>query len=145
MSKSDSYEQVLLKLYFQAVTDASIASAAGSLASLYVSLHSADPGEAGNQSSSELGYTGYSRISVARSTSGWSYITASQQISPVADITFGFCSTHTQTVTATHFAIGRSATGAGAYDYSGNLNPQIAIVTGTTPRITASGTSIVED
>lgn len=39
--------------------------------SLYISLHSADPGAAGDQTTSEASYTNYARQGVARSAAGW--------------------------------------------------------------------------
>ena len=73
MSKGDTFENDLLKLIFQAVAIANLAdnAATGPLTNLYVSLHTADPGEAGNQSTSEATYTGYARVAVARTAGGW--------------------------------------------------------------------------
>lgn len=143
--KSDILESSLLDLVFRGVSITGIAinHTSSPLTNLFVSLHSADPGETGTQTTSELAYTGYARVTVARTASGWGL--SGSVISPAADITFGACTTHTQTVTATHFMVGSLASGAGVHYYSGTLNPQIAIVTGTTPRITASGTTITED
>jgi hypothetical protein len=36
-----------------------------------ISLHTADPGEAGDQTTSEATYKSYARVSVARTTAGW--------------------------------------------------------------------------
>jgi len=51
MSKGNTFENDLLKLIFNATAIAGIADNAGSspLTSLYVSLHTDDPGEAGDQ------------------------------------------------------------------------------------------------
>jgi hypothetical protein len=38
---------------------------------LYLALHTADPGEAGNQTTSEATYTSYARVTVARSGAGF--------------------------------------------------------------------------
>ena len=38
---------------------------------LYLALHTADPGAAGSQTTNEATYTSYARVSVARSTAGW--------------------------------------------------------------------------
>lgn len=35
--------------------------------SLYISLHTSDPGEAGSQTTNEANYTSYARVAVARS------------------------------------------------------------------------------
>lgn len=65
----------LLKLLFQNTTWANIGDAtglvgSGTAGSFYVSLHTADP-SAGNQTTSETSYTGYTRVAVARSSGGW--------------------------------------------------------------------------
>ena len=72
MSMGNTWENDLLKLIFQATAIANVADNAASspLTNLYVSLHTADPGEAGDQTTSEISYTGYARVAVARST-GW--------------------------------------------------------------------------
>ena len=76
MSKSNSCENGWLLLLFNNTDFANIGDAAGlqnsaAAGSLYVSLHTADPGEAGSQTTSEATYTGYARVAVARSGSGW--------------------------------------------------------------------------
>ena len=88
MSKSDTFENDFLKLIFNAVGIANLAdnAAASPLANLYVSLHTADPGEGGNQSTSEIAYTGYARVPVARSAAGW--VVTGNSVSPAAAINF---------------------------------------------------------
>lgn len=39
--------------------------------SLYIALHTADPGAGGDQTTSEATYTSYARVGVVRSGSGW--------------------------------------------------------------------------
>ena len=72
MSKGDTFENDFVKLIFQASAIANIAdnAATSPLTNLYLSLHTADPGEAGSQTTSEATYTSYARVAVAR-TSGW--------------------------------------------------------------------------
>ena len=76
MSASNAFETSLLNLIFKNVTIANYGDAIGILGSatagsLYVGLHTADPGEAGTQATSEATYTGYARVAVARSAGGW--------------------------------------------------------------------------
>ena len=76
MSKSDGWELALTKLVFQNISAGTIGDATGLQASsaagsLYISLHSADPGEAGDQTTNELAYTNYARVGVARGTATW--------------------------------------------------------------------------
>lgn len=144
MSKGNIFENDLLKLIFNGTAIANLAdnAAAGPLANLYVSLHTADPGEAGDQSTSEIAYTGYARVAVARTAGGWTV--TNNAVSPVADIVFP-ASTGGAGGNASHFAVGTSLNGAGKVLYKGSLAPAIAVANGVTPRITALNTTITED
>lgn len=143
MSKGDTFENDLLKLIFQATAIANIAdnAAASPLTSLYVSLHTADPGEAGNQGTNEISYTGYSRVAVTRSSGGWTV--TGNSVSPAATITFGAMSGGTGG-TATHAGVGTASSGTGKLLYKGALTPTISVTTGVTPQIGTSST-ITED
>src|SRR6266403_2144335 len=63
MSKSNTFENDCLKLVFNGTAIANIADNAASspLTNLYLSLHTADPGEAGVQTTNECAYTAYPR------------------------------------------------------------------------------------
>lgn len=143
MSKGDTYENDLLKLIFQATAIANIAdnAAASPLTNLYVSLHTADPGESGNQGSSEISYTGYARVAVARTAGGWTV--TNNSVRPVANVDFGQM-TAGAGGTVTHFAVGTAVSGAGIILYKGTVSPNIAVVNGVTPRLTTAST-ITED
>jgi len=108
---------------------------------LYLALHTADPGEAGNQGTSEISYTGYSRVAVARTTGGWTV--SGNSVSPVAAIEFGEM-TGGAGGTVTHASIGTVSTGTGKILYSGALTPTIAVALGVLPRIKNTST-ITED
>ena len=142
MSKGDTFENDLLKLIFNATAIANIAdnAATSPLTNLYVSLHTADPGEAGNQTTNETAYTGYSRVAVARTSGGWA-ITANS-VSPVATINFPACTAGSATIT--NVGIGTASSGAGKLLYSGAVSPNIAVSNGVTPAITTAST-ITED
>lgn len=76
MSKSNASETALLALLFNNTDFATIGDAGGlqnsaTAGSFYISLHTADPGEAGNQTTSEATYGSYARVAVARSGAGW--------------------------------------------------------------------------
>lgn len=143
MSKSNTFENDLLLLIFNGTAIANIADNAASapLTNLYVSLHTADPGEAGTQTTSETAYTGYARIAVARTSGGWTVTGAS--VSPVAAITFGEC-TASPGGAITHAAVGTLASGAGKILYSGALTPNITMAAGVSPQIKTTST-ITED
>lgn len=142
MSKSDAFETALLGLIFNATAIANLADNAASApnTNLYVSLHTANPGEAGNQGTSEATYTSYARVAVARTAGGWT-VTANS-VSPVATIGFPACTGGANTIT--HFGIGMASSGAGVLLYSGAVAPNIAVSTGVTPQLTTAST-VTED
>lgn len=142
MSKTDTFENDFLKLIFNATAIANIADNAASspVTNLYVSLHTADPGETGNQSTSETSYTSYARVAVARSNVGWTV--TNNSVSPASAITFPECTGGTATIT--HFGIGTASSGTGKLLYKGSISPTISVATGVTPRLTQSST-ITED
>jgi hypothetical protein len=142
MGKSSTFSNDLLKLIYQAVAIANIADNAGSapLTTLYVALHTADPGAGGNQSTNEISYTGYARVGVARTSAGWTVTGTS--VSPVADINFG---TMTGGVggTATFASVGTASSGTGKILHSGALSPAI-VITNTVPPVIVAGSTISE-
>lgn len=142
MSKGNTFENDLLLLIFNGTAIANIAdnAATSPLTNLQVALHTADPGEAGSQTTSEVAYTPYARVAVARTSGGWTVTSGS--VSPVATIAFPACTSGT--ATATHASVGTAASGAGKVLYKGALTPNISISAGVTPQITTSST-LTED
>lgn len=143
MSKGNTFENDWLRLIFNATAIANIAdnAAVSPLTNLYVSLHTADPGEAGDQTTNETAYTGYARVAVARTTGGWT-VTANS-VSPVANIDFGEC-TASPGAAITHCAVGTALSGAGKILYSGTVTPNITMAVGYIPRLKTTST-ITED
>jgi hypothetical protein len=144
MSKGNTFENDLLQLIFNAVAIADLAQndASSPLTELWVSLHTADPGEAGDQETSEATYTDYERVSVARASGAGGWTISGNSVSPTDIITFPQATGGTETIT--HAAIGTAETGTGKILYKGALTPNIAVTTGVTPRITDTST-ITED
>jgi len=142
MSKGNTFENDWLKLIFNATAIANIADNAASspLTNLFVAAHTADPGEAGDQTTSECTYTSYARVSVARSGAGWT-VTANS-VSPAAAISFPACTGGTNTIT--HFSVGVATSGASKILYSGTVTPNISVSTGVTPQLTTAST-VTED
>ena len=146
MSKSNACENSILLLIFNAsdwlyVADDTVTTP---LTDLYVSLHTADPGEAGNQPNNETEYTNYARVAVARTDAGWTVTTNS--VSPAANIDFAECGV-TPGAAITHFGIGASANLAGTGNvlyYSGTVTPNITMAAGVIPRLKTTST-ITED
>src|SRR5689334_11511243 len=123
MSKSNSLENSLLLLLFNATAIANVAdnAATSPITNIYASLPTADPGEAGSQTTNEIAYTSYARVAVARTSGGWT-VTANS-VSPVAAITFPAGTGGSGT--ATHFGLGTASSGAGVLWYSGTVTPNI--------------------
>ena len=145
MSKSNAFETAYLQLVFQNSNIANIGDATGLRGSatagqLFFSLHTADPGEVGTQATSEVSYTGYARVGVARSGAG--FTVTDNSVSPAANIDFPACTAGT--ATATHFSVGVASSGAALVLYKGAISPTIAIAAGVTPRLT-TGTAITEE
>ena len=143
MSKSNFLENAWLALYFNATPIANIAdnAAAAPLANLFVALHTADPGEAGTQATSETAYTGYARATVARTAGGWTV--GAGTVSPVANIDFGQC-TAAPGVDITHASVGVAVSGASKILYKGALDLPIVMSVNTVPRLRSIST-ITED
>ena len=143
MSKSNTFENDLLKLIFCGTAIANMAdnAAFGPVTNLYVALHTAGPGEAGNQGTSEVAYTGYARVAVARTSGGWTV--TGNSVSPAAGIEFPEMTGGADGV-ATHASIGTDASGTGKILYSGALTPNIGYALGVTPRIKTTS-AITED
>ena len=140
MSKSNVFETDLLELIFNATTIANIAddTVTSPATTLTIALHTADPGEGGDQTTNEATYTSYVRVTVARTSGGWTV--ASGSVSPVANITFATATGGTNTIT--HFSVG-----SGVSDqmmYSGTVTPNISVTSGVTPILTTAS-AITED
>lgn len=143
MSKANTFENDLMKLLFNATAIANIAdNAAGSpLTNLFVALHTADPGEAGDQTTSEATYTGYARVAVARTSGGWTVST--NNATNAGTVTFGLCTAGSNTIT--FVSVGTATSGTGKILYSGALTASLAVSAGITPSFAASALTLSED
>lgn len=137
MSFSDTAENAILALIFNATAWTGIAVNATSspLTNLYLALHTADPGDAGSQTTSEAAYTGYARVVVPRSTSGFAAPSGgATNLVANADFPVGTGGSGT----ATHFSVGTAVSGAGSIIMSGAISPTIAMGSGVQPRLTTA-------
>lgn len=146
MSKANTWENGLLDLLFLNTDFAGVGDAGGLrgsvvAGSLYVGLHTADPGEGGDQTTSECAYTGYARQAVARSGAG--FVRTGNQINPAAPVQFPI-GTAGGGVPATHFSIGTALAGAGKLLYSAPITPNIMTGVGVAPLLDAA-TGVTED
>ena len=146
MSKSNTFETDLLNLIFVNTDIALIGDAAGlqnsaTAGSLYVSLHTADPDEAGTQATNETAYTNYARVAVARTVGGWTV--SGNTVSNAALVQFAQCGVTGATLT--HFGVGTDASGAGKLLYSGALTSPLAVSSGIQPQFAAGDLDVTED
>lgn len=136
MSKSDASENAWLLLLFNATLWANVAINATSspITNIECALHTADPLDAGDQTTSEVTYTSYARVAVARTSGGWTVTAAS--VSPAANINFPAGTGGSGT--ASYGSVGRDHTGAGMIFYSGAITPSIVTGNGVTPQLTTA-------
>lgn len=136
MSKSNTFENDLLLKVFQD-TDFSW----DAITDLYLALHDADPGEAGNQQTNEVSYGSYARVAIARSAAGWDVV--GNQASN-DDLTL-FPQASSGSVTVSYVSIGTLASGTGEILYSGALASPLPVVAGIQPLFEANALTVTED
>lgn len=146
MSKSNTFENDLLQLIFNNVDIADIGDSAGlqnsaTAGSLYIALHTADPGEGGTAATSEATYTNYARVAVARTVGGWTV--SGNSATNAGQITFPQCGASGNTIT--HVSITTASSGTSKILYSGALNSSLAVALNITPLFAASGLTVTED
>lgn len=123
-SLANGVEQNILKLLFNATAWTSIAdnTATAPATNLYVSLHNANPGNAGSQTTSETAYTNYARVAVARTTGGFTVSGSNpSQVQNAATISFAQCGATGDTIS--YWGLGLLASGAGTLLMSGPIGP----------------------
>jgi hypothetical protein len=108
-------------LPFDAITD------------LYLALHTADPGEAGSQTTSEATYTSYARVAVERSATGWTV--SNPTATNAALVQFPTCTGGSNTIS--YVSIGTASSGAGQILVSGALNSSLTVSSGIQPQFSA--------
>lgn len=140
MSKTNTSENAALLLLYNNTNIANLGDATGVRGSttpgnMYMSLHTADPGEAGSQPTSECAYSGYARVGVARSSAGWT-VTASS-VSPTANVDFPQAGSGANE-TATHFSTGFASSGAGTILHKGVIGGAQKVFTGDTSDLVTS-------
>jgi len=138
VSATNVLENGLLSLLFENANYANVGDATGLRGSstagvFYISLHTANPNETGTQSTSEAAYTSYARVSVARSTSGWTVA------SGVADndAAINFPQATGGSETETYIGIGSDASGTGNLFIWGALTSGLLVSSGVSPSFAA--------
>ena len=142
MPKHPTFAGDFLKLILNAtaITNLAVNASSSPVTNLYLSLHTADPGPSGNQTTSEAAYTSYARVAVARTSGGWTVTVSGHTttVSPVADITFPAATGGSET--ELYAGIGTASSGSGYLLWSGILHEKIIVTSGITPKIKSFST-----
>lgn len=141
-AKTTAYATSMLASYFNGTSITGISQNITSSPNtvLWLSLHTADPGNSGNQTTNEAAYTGYARQSVARTSSGFSVASAVATL--VSNLTFPTATGGSEV--ETFVGVGLSQTGTGTLDYHLALSGVITVISGVAP-VLVSGTSVVDE
>lgn len=138
-AKGNNLENGIISMIFNATSIAGLCDNDGTspLTALSVQLHTASPGEAGDLTSNEAAYTGYARVGVERTSSGWTV--SGNTAKPTTTIVFPQCSGGTTSL-VTHFSVGNSTVAAstGVLYYFGATDVSISVSNGVTPRLTTN-------
>jgi hypothetical protein len=132
-----------LLLIFNGTAIANLADNAASspLTNLYVSLHTSNPGEGGNQTTNETSYTSYARVAVPRTSGGWTV--TNNLVTNAALVQFPQCTGGSSTILS--FAIGTAASGTGKILYKGDLSASLSVSSGIQPQFGAGDLDGSED
>ncbi len=137
MSKGNTTENDILKYIFYATAMPNYGTG-----SLWIALHTADPGEGGAQNTSETAYTSYARVEMVRDNTKWT-VTNNTATNAVL-IPFPQC-TGSPGDPITHVSIGTLSSGAGQIIYSGALNAQLTLANLIQPQFAVNALTITED
>lgn len=135
-----------MDLYFLNAADANIGDASGlqpssSDGNLYISLHTANPGDSGDQTTSEATYTSYARVAVARTSSGWTR--TNNSIANAAAISFPAATGGSNAIT--YFGVGTASSGTGRLLWYGALTSSLAVSSGITPSFAIGALTVTND
>lgn len=142
MSVTTAFATQILGLLLEGTAIANIADNAASapISTLYISLHTASPTVTGNQASSETAYSGYTRQSIARSSSGWTVSGGTDTND--SDVEFPVCSANPG-ADITHVGIGTASSGNGTLLFFGALDSSFAMQVGTKPIFSATELAVL--
>lgn len=144
MPKSTSASNSILALILNSTTWNGLAEndTSSPVTNLYLSLHTADPGVGGAQTTNETSYTNYARIAVTRvGTTGWDAPSGGASAN-AALAQFAQCGASGATLT--HVAIGTDSSGAGLVLYAGALTSSLAVANGIQPQFAAGALDVQE-
>ncbi len=141
--KTNAHEDALLNAVFLKTYPTMFGGTytADTAGSLYLSLHTADPGVGGTQLTSEVGYTSYTRVGVP--PTGTNFALTSGVMENLNSTAFPSCTGGT--ATATHLAIGSASSGAGLLYYRTELQTALSIASSVTPTIDIDALKVLEE
>lgn len=130
-------QTALVTLLFQNTAMANVGNVGGlqpssAAGSFYISLHTANPGTTGTQTTSEAAYTSYARVAIARSSGGWT-VTGNQPCIAENAAACTFPAATGGSETETYFGIGTASSGTGQLLISAALSSSLAVSSGITP------------
>lgn len=141
--KSDAFTDALMLVLFNnnhagwaAATNWFGAAAQAPSGPLYISLHSADPGETGLQNTNEVSYTTYARQGLTRADATAWTVNATDPRSVTNAVAISFPTCTAGSAVATHFGVGLGSTGATELMYSGALSSGSLNILSTPVQIT---------
>lgn len=113
MSWGNTTENNVAKIIYNATAWANIADNAASSpnTTFFIALHTADPGEAGTQSTNEASYTGYARVSINRASGAGGLTVTNNVVTNTSAVTFAQCTAGSASIT--HVSLGMLTSGAG--------------------------------
>lgn len=106
---------------------------------LDIHLHTADPGESGNSTTSEATYTSYAVVTVNRNAGAWTV--SGNQASNAALVQFPQCTGGSNTIT--HVSI--TPQGSTQILYSGALGSSLSVSNGIQPQFAIGALVVTED
>lgn len=128
-----------LLLRGEAISAFAVNATSGPVTDLYISLHTADPTDTGDQNDFEVAYTGYARVAVGRSSAATPrFEVVAGVASPSGPLDFPLVAAGSATIT--HVGIGVNSAGAGRPILFGALDAPFDIEPGDIPRLTPEST-----
>lgn len=135
MSMSNTTENDVLKMMLEGEDPSWRAGA-----TVWIALHTADPGEAGTATTSEATYTSYARVAVTKAT-GWT--DGGATFSNAALVQFPQCTGGSNAIT--HFSVVTTSSGAGQILVSGALSATLNVATGIQPQFAIGDLDVSAD
>lgn len=153
MSATNQFEQAILGLIFHNTAAANVGDLTGlrqssAAGSLFISLHTADPGDTATvQTTSEAAYTGYQRVAVPRAEASWTLTPGNIDNASAAAFpaVTGISGVGITTETITHFGIGTATSGDGYLLMSGALTAPLILSVGISPEFAVGALDITLD